>query len=104
MISAADLVGERAFTRPDGLHAHERILLALRWVDWVEPSDLYDVLLDVEERHFGKSVQRDAHYKALERMIKEGRVERRITKIEGSPPYVVVRLNRKVLNGAQKSA
>ena len=78
MISARDLIGEAALSRYDDngdplLLPRERVLLALRWHDWISPSDLYDQL----DLGIG-TVERDTHMKALERLIKSGIVERQI--------------------------
>jgi hypothetical protein len=51
----------------------ERILMALRWHEWIEPIDLY------ESMHLeGASKDRANHVTALSRLIKSGRVEKRI--------------------------
>lgn len=51
----------------------DRILRALRFHDWIEPSDLYDQLeLAV------RSLERRAYQTAMSRLVKSGLIQRRV--------------------------
>lgn len=73
MIPARSLVSAEALRRYDDngdpvYSPSERILLVLRWYDWISTSDLYE-RLELNDRDRGR------HQKALERLIASGRVE-----------------------------
>lgn len=77
MIAARRLIGARALRRYDdyGDPKHslrERLLLRMRWFDWINPTELYDVL----DLGLGTN-ERAAAMKALERLIVDGVVERK---------------------------
>lgn len=73
MISARKLIGRFPIRLTDSgdLRPRERILLALRWHDWIEPFDLYDQL-DIERG----SHERNAYAAALSKLVKARIVER----------------------------
>lgn len=50
----------------------DRILRALRFHDWIEPSDLYDQL-----ELAPNSSERNAYQSAMNRLVKSGQVQRR---------------------------
>src|SRR5690348_15842849 len=75
--SVVELIGIEATYRYDDegnplYLPSKRILRALRWHDWLEPTELYD-LLELAPM----STARNTHMKALERLINAGLVERR---------------------------
>lgn len=78
MISASHLISPIALRRYDDTGSPiytptEQLLLALRWFDWIEPAELYDVVgCDRGRAGDGR------HAKGLERLVKSGRVERRV--------------------------
>lgn len=77
MIAARRLIGARALRRYDDYddpkHSlRERLLLRMRWFDWVNPTELYDAL----DLGLGTK-ERDAAMTAMRRLIVDGVVERK---------------------------
>ena len=72
MIALRELLGEEVVTYGGERPTSHRVLMALRWYDWIEPIELYDHLqLEVDSR------DRNTHQQALGELIKRGVVERK---------------------------
>lgn len=70
MISERDLISDDDARKEP--NARVRVLLALRWHDWIEPEELYDQLEVARGTR-----ERDAAMTALSRLTAQGAVERR---------------------------